>query len=349
LKKIISKKIPQAKRRGSKKKAAVKRTNRNRLPVPGLFVRRLGFECEDLAAADIILGKERPRLRGTLSGYIGKHPELGAAWERGQLLRNIRACAAAIMTVSQAAKLLGFNRGAELRELLDTDNEVRNIWEQTRIQAIVSAKTALAEAAKSGNQQAIKAMEIFLCDEGEGRAVNINYSALTINQMADLFGVTRQTIYDWYTKHGLLRNTEGGIDLKSAIEWYGNFVKRRTDGRILPADKLRDLKAEEKKIDLAQRRHRLLDREEVMAGLLGRWQKIVGAFKYKGRELATMVHGQTVDGSEDILNRFFEDLQREWLTVPEFLYLPPGAEKRLEELLVILRSDGAGPKDKGGD
>jgi len=337
LKKKISKKIPQAKRRGSKKKAAVKRTNRNRLPVPELAVRRLGFECEDLAAADIILGKERPRLRGTLGGYIGKHPELGRAWERGQLLRNIRACAAAIMTVSQAAKLLGFNRGAELRELLDTDGEIRDIWEQTRIQAIAAAKQALAEAAKEGNQRAIKAIEGFLYDEGEGRAVNINYSQLSINQAADLFGVTRQTIYDWYTKNGLARNVDGSINLKGAIEWYGNFVKRRPDGRVLPADRLRDLKAEEKKIDLAQRRHQLLDREEVTAGLLGRWQKIVGAFKYKGRELATMLHGQTVDSSEDIINRFFEDMQREWLSVPEFLYLPAAAAEKFDEIMQLLK------------
>jgi len=301
---------------------------------------------------------ERPRLRKTLAEYIKKYPQLGEAWERGQLLRNLKGCAAAIMTVTQAAKLLGFERGRELRELLDTDTEVCDLWEQTRIEAVAAAKQALAEAAKSGNQQAIKAVESFLYDEGEGRAANINYAALTINQMADLFGVTRQTIHDWYSKHGLVRNAEGGINLKDAITWYGNFAKRKVNGRLLPADKLRDLKAEEKIIDLAERRHELLPREEVAAGLLGRWGKIVGAFKYKGRELASMVHGQTVDGIEDILSRFFEDLQREWLTVPEYLYLPPEAEKKLEELMIMLRSNGAcprnslagaGPEKKGSD
>jgi len=276
-----------------------------------------------------------------LAVYIKKFPPLAECWERGQLLRNLRACAAAIMTVSQSAKLLGFERGQQLRELLDTDSEICDLWEQTRIEAVVAAKKALAEAAKGGNQQAIKAVESFLYDEGEGRAANINYEQLTINQMAELFSVTRQTVYDWYTKQGLSRNAEGGINLKDAIIWYGSFARRKADGRLLPADKLRDLKAEEKVIDLAERRHQLLPREEVIAGLLGRWGKIVGAFKYKGRELATMVHGQTVDGIEDILSRFFEDLQREWLTVPEFLYLPPRAEKRLEELLLILRSDAA--------
>lgn len=108
---------PQAKRRGSKKKAAVKRTNRNRLPVPGQFVRSLAFECESLAEADIKLHRQRPRLRSTLAEYIRKYPVLGESWERGQLLRNLKGCAAAIMTVSQSAKLLGFERGLELQDV----------------------------------------------------------------------------------------------------------------------------------------------------------------------------------------------------------------------------------------
>jgi len=337
-----------AKRLKSKPRSKAKR-GRKRLPLPEYSVRSLAFSCESLAEADVILHRERPRLRKTLAEYIRKFPPLADAWERGQLLRNLKGCAAAIMTVTQAAKLLGFERGRELRELLDTDSEVCDLWEQTRIEAVAAAKQALAEAAKGGNQQAIKAVESFLYDEGEGREANINYAALTINQMADLFDITRQTVYDWYTKHGLIRNAEGGINLKDAIAWYGDFTKRKSNGKLLPADKLRDLKAEEKIIDLAERRHELLPREEVIAGLLGRWGKIVGSFKYKGRELASMVHGQTVDGIEDILSRFFEDLQREWLTVPEYLYLPAGAEKKLEELLILLKNPADAAGDKGGD
>ena len=340
----------KGKRSASKKKAAKQLSRkRRRLPLPGPSVRSLAFSCESLAEADVIMHAERPRLRKTLAEYIKKYPQLGEAWERGQLLRNLKDCAAGVMTVSQTAKRLGFKSGRELRELLDTDNEICDLWEQARIAVIIEAKKALVELTKAGNQQAIKAVESFLYDEGEGRAANINYAALTINQMADLFGVTRQTIHDWYSKHGLVRNAEGGINLKDAITWYGNFAKRKVNGRLLPADKLRDLKAEEKIIDLAERRRELLPREEVAAGLLTRWGKIVGSFKYKGRELASMVHGQTVDGIEDILSRFFEDLQREWLTVPEYLYLPPEAEKRLEELIILLKNPADAAGDKGGD
>ena len=88
----------------------------------------------------------------------------------------------------------------------------------------------------------------------------------------------------------------------------------------------------------ATRTEHLLNREDVIAGLIGRWQKTVGALKCKARELATMVHGQTVDNSEDILSRFFEDLQREWLTVPEFLNLPEAAQEKFNELMKALRS-----------
>ena len=88
----------------------------------------------------------------------------------------------------------------------------------------------------------------------------------------------------------------------------------------------------------ATRTEHLLNREDVIAGLIGRWQKTVGALKCKARELATMVHGQTVDNSEDILSRFFEDLQREWLTVPEFLNLPEAAQEKFNELMKALHS-----------
>jgi len=47
--------------------------------------------------------------------------------KRKQFLRNIKACAATIMTINQAAKLLGFNDGQELRELRRKTRSKNNI------------------------------------------------------------------------------------------------------------------------------------------------------------------------------------------------------------------------------
>lgn len=333
------------------KKRAAKQTNRrakrkrDRLPFPPALAKRLGFECEDLAAADIALHNERPRLRKTLQKYCEKYSELGAAWERGQLLRNLKACAGAIMTVSQAAKLLGFEHGRALRELLDTDGEVSDLWEQTRIHAVARAKTALATAAEGGNQAAIKAMENFLYDEGEGArgGGNINYNQISVSQAAELFGVSRQAIFLWYTKHGMPRNADKTINLREAIAWFERFTKAKVSGGSEgPADTLRDLKAEEKKMDLAHRRHELLDRAEVMAGYGTRWQKITASCRYKTRELAALVHNQTVDRSAKILEDFFSELQSQWLEVPEFLQLEAAAGKKFAEVLDLIKTDESG-------
>jgi len=64
---------------------------------------------------------------------------------------------------------------------------------------------------------------------------------------------------------------------------------------------------------------------------------MVGAFTYKRRELASMCHGQTVEGIEDILSRFFEELQRKQLELPDFLEVPENAEKLLQQLFEMLQ------------
>ena len=78
---------------------------------------------------------------------------------------------------------------------------------------------------------------------------------------------------------------------------------------------------------------------EVIGGLAARWQKITSGFRYRTRELATMVHSQTVEKTTDILRRFFGELQEGWLDVPEFLYLPAEAEKKYIELLELIKEN----------
>ena len=328
----------------------VKRRRGTRLPFPPAFARRLGYKCTDMAMADLVLHRYRPRLRKTMAFYCQKYSEIGEAFDRGRLLFNLTDAARGVQTVSQAAKLLGFEHGRALRELLDTDSEINSVWEQNRIKTGARAKKALVKSAEQGNQAAIKAVEAFLYDEGEGttgRGVNINYQSLGIDQTAKLFSVTRQTIYVWYTKNGLPRNGDGTINLKEARKWFEAFTRSKvTEGAVIPADSLRDLKAEQMRMNLAVRRHELLEQAEVTAGLAERWQKITAAFKYRTRELASMVHNQTVDGCVDILGRFFAELQAGWLEVPEFLHLSPKAQEKFIELMEAIRSNGTTEENK---
>lgn len=291
---------------------------------------RLGFEYEDLAAADGAAG-----LTPNLAKYLERHPRLRVAFERGQFLRNLKSLASIVMTVSEAAHKLGLQSGEALREILDTDAEAGDLWSQKRLDTIIDARQALLTAAKEGNHVAIRAVENYLREEKQQAGPAADLQHLSQKEIAELFDVSRVTLNEWQSKHGLSRNADRSYNLAEVIRWYGEFAKRKIGGKILPADKLRDLKAEEKSLDLAQRRGQLLEREAVVAGFLARWQMVVGAFGYKRRELSQMVHGQTIERIEEQLGRFFEDLQRSWLSVPEFLQLPPEAAAKLAECLQL--------------
>lgn len=292
---------------------------------------RLGFECGDLAEADAASG-----IRPNLANYLQRHPRYKAAYDRGRFLANLKSLAGVVATVSEAAHKLALVSGEALREILDSDAEAADIWSQTRLDTIIAARQALLEAAKQGNQTAIRAVENYLREEKQTAGPAADLAHLLQKEVCELFAVSRVTLGEWQAKQGLPRNTDKTYNLCDVIRWYGEFSSRKSGGRILPADKLRDLKAAEKEIDLAERRGQLLDREAVIEYLTARWQQVIGAFRYKRRELAMMVHAQTVERIEDALGRFFEDLQNSWLNVPEFLQLPPEAEGKLAELFASL-------------
>lgn len=320
------------KNRKSSVPSAPLRTGSNRKsPLTEAAAQRLGYTCKDIAEADAASG-----ISPNLAKYFLRHPRLRAAFDRGRFLANLKSLAGVVATVSEAAHKLGLISGEALREILDSDSEAADIWSQTRLDTIIQARRALLTAANEGNQTAIRAVENYLREEKQAAGPATDLTHLSQKEICELFSVSRVTLGEWQAKQNLPRNADKTYNLCDMIHWYGEFSSRKSGGRILPADKLRDLKAAEKEIDLAERRGQLLDREAVIEYLTERWHKVIGAFRYKRRELAMMVHAQTVERIEDALGRFFEDLQNSWLNVPEFLQLPPEAEAKLTELFGLL-------------
>lgn len=294
-------------------------------------VKRLGYECENMAAADV----EADLSRG-LVDILTADGKLRAAWERGRFLRNLAALAGVVETVSEAAGKLKLSSGSELRSILDLDPEAANIWDQTRLDTRIKTRQGLLKAVEDGNQQAIRVVENYLRDDQRAAAAGQDMKKLLQRQVAELFGVTRITVKNWVDSHGCPQNADGSFDLGQVIRWNMNYQSRRAGGHVEPTDKLRDLKAETMALQLSEKKGELLPRDEVIAGLIARWSNIVGAFKYRRRELASMCHNQTVEGIEDILGRFFAELQGRQLEIPEFLSLPADAEAKLRECFEIL-------------
>ena len=296
----------------------------------------LGYLSENLTAADADSG-----LDVTLAGLFRykKYAHLKAAFERGQFLRNLKAKAGVVDTVSEAAAALKLSSGQALRDILDTDIEAADIWYQTRLDTRIRVREAMLQAAKDGNQKAIAVVENYLKDQDAQRPAGSDLTKLLQKEIADLFDVTRITVNDWCNKQKCPRNSDGTHNLYEVIRWYGDYERGKTTGKMPSADTLRDVNAEINRLKLAKMRDELVEIEPVVAGLVKRWQVMVAAFQYKRRELATMCHGQTVDSMIDIFSRHFDDLQRQMLDVSDVLSLSAEAEATFNLLIEQIKGN----------
>lgn len=337
-----NKKTP-AKRLKRKATAAPERGKKQRrFPISLTRVRRLGYRCHNIIFADAIARTSR-----SLTDIFKTYPPLKAEWERGQFLRNLQAEAGSAPNVPRAASHLGFKSGAELRDLLDEDAEAKDVWDKARLALNVAQNKRVFDLAAEGSKWAIQLVEKFLtADENDDTAMGgVNMARVRQKDLVELFGVSRDTIHQWTNTRNLPRNPDKTYSLADVIRWYTVFAGAKTTAKVTPASEKERLKNVRLAMDNAARRHELLSREEVTGRWVQFWELMVATFRYKKREIATQVHGHTVDNAEKILERNFEEIQRAFCEVPEVLDLPPAATAKFEELIEIIRNTEDG-KDK---
>ncbi len=321
----------------SKKKILV--AKRLRLPVEEAEIRRLGLECDNLTEADAAIKK-----RKSLKEIFKKHPQLREAWDRGRFLRNLRDLARTGASVPEAAKRLGFASARGLQAMLDEDVEVADLWDQTQLGIRLEIKTAVIEAAREGKPDAVRAVESFLLDEKERAGSDL--SRITILQLTEITGRTRQTIHDWFTKFGMPRNADKTFDLSIFLAWFEGFLLKgseKEEGPEIHLDPLKQMKAEKLRVELARHRNEVLDRNEVMISLVA-WAQHIVSFCDRGNvELSRLCVGQPREKVIEIHKRFFQDLHAETARVPKELHLPDDKEKELVAFLNSLKPKKGGP------
>jgi len=327
----------KAKASGKAQGTKAKRRRRKRLPISCVRVRQLAIECENMAAAQEAVGIGRP-----LGEIFAEFSQLARAWDRGRFLRNLGGLASTAATVKEAAEAMGLT-DQRLTEILSGDPEAADTWNQSRLSTVIDIKTALVAAAKEGNAAAIKKIEVVLGREIAHKAAD--FSRLSIEQLVDLLGITRQTLHDWVTNQGCPRNVDKTFNLKIVLPWIIDFEMKKLNrspcrSSLARTDPFKAAKAEKLEMDLAVQRAQLLDRDEVIAGQLARYQNILNAFNRKAEDLAMVIHGQGPDKITEILNGFFDDVLRSQCKVPEFLRLTDENEKLLLKLLGRLKPEG---------
>jgi len=295
-------------------------------------LQRLAFNSENMAEADVVTRFRRP-----LADVIAGDGELAAAWERGQFLRKLEKAASIAQSLSQAATWLKVpGGGPELRRMLDGDDEARDVWDSAWLAAEMDVKTAIVEAAKAGNAQAIKTVETWLRTEsvaGSGGPGKANFSRVTMMQLTEIFGVTRQAIDLWVRNKSCPRNADGTFSMRDVIHWFERYVEAKSTAGGKPADidPMRTLKTKKIEMELDQQLGRLLDRDTVIAGQVARFQAVANSLAALGREVAPMLENQSLLRIREILENWRINVLNEQKRIPAELDLPDGAAESLTE------------------
>ena len=324
----------QSKKRTKKSKKKILVAKRVRLPVEEAEIRRLGLECENLTEADAAIKKSK-----SLKEIFKKHPQLRQAWDRGRFLRNLRGLARTGASISEASKKLGLASGQVLRAMIDEDQEVGDLWDQTQLEVYIEIKSAITEAAKEGKADAVRAVESFLLDEKE--RPEFDPSRITKLQLVEITGKTKRTITTWLDKFGLPRNADNKtFDVGIVWAWYEEFLLKKAPVGKEPAvilDPLKAMKAEKLKVELASHRNELLDRNEVVIGQIA-WVQNIKSFCERGNdELSRLCCNQPREKIAEIHRRFFRDLLAETAKYPKEFRLPAELGRELVKILQKLK------------
>ncbi len=302
---------------------------------------RLGFEFRDIAEADKASG-----LSSSLAKYFRRHRKVRAAYDRGRLLRYLVELAPVAIVHDAARKLkdLGFEqfeKGQDLRDFLDGDIEANELWETARVNGWIDNRQALQKTASDGNPKAIMLMEKWAVDrqQEKGQIGPVNFKHLGTNQMAELFGTSRQTIHEWWTQKGLPQNIDGSFDLYRAIPWYEEFVlKKSTRGReaVGPLNPFQAVKTERERLRLETERGELIERGAVIGFQVAMIQNLVNGFNAI-TDLANRIFGQPREEIVARLEDFRDDVTAKLQHVPGELKLSKEAKAKLTELYEILK------------
>jgi len=317
-------------------KSSIINSKSRRRSISQAAARRLGFECRCAAEADKVSG-----LESELAKYFERHPKIRAAFDRGRLLRYLVELAPNTDMHSAARKLkqLGFEQfesGQTLRDFLDGDSEAFDLWETARVNGEIENWKSLRDTAKDGNVPAIKLLDKWTVDRQREKgetASSANFFHISVSQMAELFGTTRQTIHAWYTEKGLPQNADGSFDLFRAIGWYGDFtMKKVVRGRdaISPLNAFQAVKTERERLKLEQDRGELIERGAAIGFSTSMMQNVVNAFNSIS-DLANRVFGQPREEIVSRLEDFRDDVMAKLQHVPAELKLSDEAMAKLKE------------------
>jgi len=300
-------------------------------------LRAAAAKCADLPAIAAAVGVTVEDLAKVLE----ERPRLAAAFERGRLLRHVRGLSQIGSSYEEAARTLGRDPD-EFRKAVEGDPELADLWLSARVATTQSLRVAQVSQAMAGNAAAVKAvLERLEADTG---SAGLNLRAVRVNETAEVFGVTRQTIHAWATTGQCPRNADGSFPLRELIEWrIGQRIAATGGARGEPdhAQRLQAARAESAEMDLLKARGELLDRRAVVAGLVARAWAIVNKLQGAEIRLAADVQGKPAALVAEIVGAWMGELRAAAATADlAALRLPAELARDLGRLLARVAAIG---------
>lgn len=316
-------------------------TKRLKTALTQAHCQRLGFDYSDIAEADKHSG-----IGQNLFKYFEKHPKLRESYDRGRLLRALVKTAPNSLIYEAARRLkdLGFvqfQSAQDLRNFLDKDREANELWESARVNAAIENRENLRAAAKDGNVKAIELLDKWTVDRQKetGESGSANFNRISTEQMATIFSVSRQTVYEWNRDKGLPRNIDDTYDLYSSVRWYTDYIQKLATrggnavGSVSPKEQV---KTELLKLELDRTRGEMIGRGVFIGWRCVILQNIVNAFNGI-TDLANRVFAQPREEIVGMLEDFRDDIMSKIQHVPAELKLPDEAANKLNEVYEIIK------------
>lgn len=308
-----------------KKKKKTKRKTKRQPVLTNAMVKAWGFECDNMTVAAL-------RYKGSLVSRIHRSTKLQAAWDRGRFLRDIAAFAGAGATKAEVAIQLKIEL-AIFEEML-ADPEAADIWVTAQNNAMLAIKMGIKDQAIAGKPAAIKSLTRIFENERPAGAV-LDIFRVTMKQLEAIAQVSRETIHQWYSAKGLTRAGDNTFDLRQVWRWWELYSQRKVNvtPQVGAPDRLRSAKAIREEMGIDVERGKLLSRDEMVTGLVGRLQQFLELWDRMVDGVADKCSNMPKSGVLEILAKFKHELRGEFVKVEIEMKLTDSQRKKLESFL----------------
>lgn len=265
-------------------------------PLTESAVREAAMESFDMAEASARLGVT------DLMARLKRSRKLQAAWDRGRLLRRVRQVAAGPLVAEAADKDLGLAKGT-LVGLLKSDPVIRELWTDTRFEAIQRVRRSVMDLAGQGDARAVAAFEKIV--EIPAAPGQTDFGRVKGSDLRDATGILREQWLRWVRENGCPQNVDSTFSLPRIIDWLRRWERDQAGGgqSARGMNPLQAEKAEILAIEKRKRLGRLVDVTIHVSELANRAQALAGLIApARVHDMAQSLVGKGLDEIEQVLS-----------------------------------------------